>query len=72
MKRTNFDVYLDDQMLDPEFAARFKRASDTWVVKRLGTPALDPPRNELTQEPERSKPDDGTGSEVESGEADVR
>jgi DNA-binding transcriptional regulator YiaG len=32
MKKTNFDRYLDEQMKDPEFAARFERAGDAWDV----------------------------------------
>src|SRR2546430_8146455 len=32
MKRTNFDLYLDEQMKDPEFAARFEQAGEAWDV----------------------------------------
>jgi transcriptional regulator with XRE-family HTH domain len=32
MKKTNFDRYLDEQMKDPEFAARFERAGEAWNV----------------------------------------
>ncbi len=32
MKKTNFDRYLDEQLLDPKFAARFERAGETWDV----------------------------------------
>ena len=32
MKKTNFDLYLDEQMKDPEFAARFERAGEAWEV----------------------------------------
>src|SRR5438874_11761196 len=32
MKKTNFDRYLEEQMRDPEFAARFERAGDAWDV----------------------------------------
>jgi transcriptional regulator with XRE-family HTH domain len=32
MKKTNFDRYLDEQMKDPAFAARFEQASETWDV----------------------------------------
>ena len=32
MKKTNFDRYLDRQLRDPEFAARFKRAGEAWDV----------------------------------------
>jgi transcriptional regulator with XRE-family HTH domain len=32
MKRTNFDRYLDDQMKDSAFAARFERAGEAWDV----------------------------------------
>ncbi len=32
MKRTNFDTYLDEQLKDPEFAARFENAGDAWDV----------------------------------------
>lgn len=32
MKRTNFDKYLDDQLKDPEFAARFEQAGESWEV----------------------------------------
>lgn len=32
MKKTNFDTYLDEQMMDQGFAARFGQASDAWDV----------------------------------------
>ena len=32
MKKTNFDRYLEDQMQDPKFAARFERAGEAWDV----------------------------------------
>ena len=32
MKKTNFDKYLDKQLKDPEFAARFERAGEAWDV----------------------------------------
>ena len=32
MKKTNFDRYLDRQLRDPAFAARFKRAGKAWDV----------------------------------------
>ncbi len=38
MKKTNFDRYLEDQMQDPRFAARFERAGgdfDPFIGERL-------------------------------------
>ncbi|HEY3304068.1 MAG TPA: hypothetical protein VGL70_11095 [Candidatus Binatia bacterium] len=32
MKKSNFDRYLEEQMQDPAFAARFKRAGEAWNV----------------------------------------
>jgi transcriptional regulator with XRE-family HTH domain len=32
MKRTNFDRYLERQLKDPAFAARFKNAGEAWDV----------------------------------------
>jgi transcriptional regulator with XRE-family HTH domain len=33
MKRsTNFDIYLKEQMKDPDFAERFKKAGEAWDV----------------------------------------
>jgi transcriptional regulator with XRE-family HTH domain len=32
MKKTNFDRYLAEQLKDPDFAARFKRAGEAWDV----------------------------------------
>jgi DNA-binding XRE family transcriptional regulator len=32
VKKTNFDRYLEGQLKDPAFAARFKRAGDAWDV----------------------------------------
>ncbi len=32
MKKTNFDRYLEEQMQDPEFAARLERAGEAWDV----------------------------------------
>jgi len=32
MKKTNFDRYLEEQLQDPAFAARFQRAGEAWDV----------------------------------------
>jgi DNA-binding transcriptional regulator YiaG len=32
MKKTNFDRYLEEQMQDPAFAARFESAGEAWDV----------------------------------------
>lgn len=32
MKKTNFDRYLETQLRDPAFAARFKNAGEAWDV----------------------------------------
>ncbi len=32
MKKTNFDRYLEEQLRDPAFAARFRRAGEAWDV----------------------------------------
>lgn len=32
MKKTNFDSYLEQQLHDPEFAARFEHAGEAWDV----------------------------------------
>lgn len=32
MKKTNFDRYLEEQLRDPAFAARFERAGEGWDV----------------------------------------
>jgi DNA-binding XRE family transcriptional regulator len=32
MKKTNFDLYLEEQLKDPVFAQRFERAGDAWDV----------------------------------------
>jgi transcriptional regulator with XRE-family HTH domain len=32
MKKTNFDHYLEEQLRDPAFAARFERAGEAWDV----------------------------------------
>jgi len=32
MKKTNFERYLAEQLKDPDFAARFKRAGEAWDV----------------------------------------
>ena len=32
MKKTNFDRYLEEQLKDPAFATRFKRAGEAWDV----------------------------------------
>jgi len=31
-QKTNFDTYLEDQLKDPDFAARFKEAGEAWDV----------------------------------------
>jgi transcriptional regulator with XRE-family HTH domain len=32
MSKTNFDVYLEEQLRDPDFAQRFRRAGEAWDV----------------------------------------
>src|ERR1035438_9050442 len=32
MSKTNFDRYLEEQLRDPDFAERFKRAGESWDV----------------------------------------
>ena len=32
MKKTNFDLYLEDQLKDPIFAKRFENAGEAWDV----------------------------------------
>ncbi len=32
MKKTNFDLYLEEQLQDPDFAERFERAGEAWDV----------------------------------------
>jgi transcriptional regulator with XRE-family HTH domain len=32
MKKTNFDLYLEEQLKDPAFAARLKHAGEAWDV----------------------------------------
>ncbi|MEY2427367.1 MAG: hypothetical protein QOJ40_252 [Verrucomicrobiota bacterium] len=32
MSETNFDIFLEEQLRDPEFAERFKRAGEAWDV----------------------------------------
>lgn len=31
-RKTNFDVYLEEQLKDPDFAERFKKAGEAWDV----------------------------------------
>src|SRR5437773_5154313 len=32
MRKTNFDLFLEEQLRDPDFAERFKRAGEAWDV----------------------------------------
>ena len=32
MKKTNFDQYLEEQLRDPDFSARFEHAGEAWDV----------------------------------------
>jgi len=32
MNKTNFDLFLEEQLRDPDFAERFKRAGEAWDV----------------------------------------
>jgi|tagenome__1003787_1003787.scaffolds.fasta_scaffold8515545_1 hypothetical protein len=32
MNKTNFDVFLEEALRDPDFAERFERAGDAWDV----------------------------------------
>src|SRR6266496_2307470 len=32
MSKTNFDLFLEEQLHDPDFAERFKRAGEAWDV----------------------------------------
>ncbi len=34
VKKTNFDLYLEEQLKDPDFAGRFERAGEAWDVAR--------------------------------------
>jgi hypothetical protein len=35
MKRqTNFDIYLEEQLKDEDFAARFKKAGEAWTLQK--------------------------------------
>ncbi len=38
MKETNFDKYLEEQLKNPKFAARFERAGEAWDVALKRTP----------------------------------
>jgi DNA-binding XRE family transcriptional regulator len=31
-KKTNFDLYLEEQLKDPDFKERFRKAGEAWVV----------------------------------------
>ena len=31
-RRTDFDIYLEEQLKDEDFAARFKKAGEAWDV----------------------------------------
>jgi len=31
-RRTNFDLYLEEQLKDPDFAERFKKAGEAWDI----------------------------------------
>jgi hypothetical protein len=33
MKKTNFDRYLEEQLKEPAFAARFERAGEAWDAR---------------------------------------
>lgn len=30
MEKTNFDLYLEEELRDPQFAERFKQAGEAW------------------------------------------
>src|SRR5512137_1055261 len=32
MRKTNFDLFLEEQLRDPDFAERFERAGEAWEV----------------------------------------
>src|SRR6266581_2635630 len=32
MRKTNFDIFLEEELRDPDFAERFKRAGEAWDV----------------------------------------
>src|SRR6267154_558794 len=32
MSKTNFDIFLEEQLRDPDFAERFKKAGEAWDV----------------------------------------
>src|SRR6266404_2991069 len=32
MRKTNFDIFLEEQLRDPDFAERFKRDGEAWDV----------------------------------------
>ena len=49
MKKTNFDRYLEEQLQDPAFAARFKRAGEAWDVAVQMTALRQPYRSKRTR-----------------------
>ena len=36
--KTNFDLYLEEQLADPGFAKRFEEASEAWDIDLRPTP----------------------------------
>ena len=32
MEKTNFDLYLEEELRDPKFAERFKQAGEAWAA----------------------------------------
>jgi hypothetical protein len=43
-RRTNFDLYLEEQLKDPDFAERFKKAGEAWEVTLLSVIGQKTPR----------------------------
>ncbi len=44
MSKTNFDLYLEENLKDPDFAARFAEADEAWDIA-LQRPASDDARS---------------------------
>jgi len=61
MKKTNFDLHLEQKLKDPDFARRFHRAGEAWDVVLRSSPPLSKAtqrsqRNQRSQPSQRIKP----------------
>ncbi len=62
--KTNFDLYLEEQLKDPAFAERFEKASETWDIALPTTSTFKPKNTKIISSDVRKKSPHGEMCDV--------